>query len=245
MKPEELIADLERVDGTFPGNTIQYALENSESVTPLLLSILNDATANTEKLLKEENYFGHIYAMFLLAQFREKAAFLIVIEFFSLSEEITWELAGDIVTEDLGRILASLSCGETKPLEKMVENSQLDDLVRAAAIDAMLVLLAADEIEREELVRYFDFLLQEGLERECSMIWNHLVVSAINIYPEELTESIRKAYRDNLVDEDFVSRYHVDDALASGKETVLDWLHQNHAYRLVTDSVSDISKWLT
>jgi uncharacterized protein DUF1186 len=245
MKPEQIVSDLERTDGSFPGSTIQYALENGEAATPLLLKILEKSTADAERLLEEENYFGHIYAMFILAQLREKQAYPLVSKFFSLSEEVTWELAGDIVTEDLGRILASVSCGETAPLEKIIEDNSRDDLVRAAAIDALLILLSIGELERDSLILYFKSLYQDKLERECSMIWNHLVVSSVNIYPEELVPNIKEAYKDNLVDEDFISYYHVDDALMAGKETVMTWLEQNHAYTLVTDAVSDISKWLS
>ena len=244
MDTEHIVSQLERLDGTFPVDVIQFALENREAVTPLLLKILEQSTDGVDRILGEENFFGHIYAMFLLAQFREKEAYPLVANFFLLPEETTWELAGDIVTEDLGRILASVSCGQTDILRKIIEDSNLDELVRAAAIDSLLVLLAVDEIRREDLVEYFSELFESKLEKEKSMIWNHLIVSSVNIFPDELILKIKNAYQNNLVDDDFISYYHVEDALLSGKETVFRWLRQNQAYTLVTDAVSDISKWL-
>ena len=244
MDAQQITSELERLDGSFPGDVIQYALEHREEVTNLLLNILEQSTIVVDRLLSEENYFGHIYAMFLLAQFREKKAYPLVAEFFSLPGETTWELAGDIVTEDLGRILASVSCGDTTILKKMIENSALDEMVRAAAMDSLLVLLASEEIRREDLVDYFSELYRKRLEKEKSMIWNHLVVSSVNIHPKELLEEIEDAYRNNLVDDDFISFSQVEEALLSGNETVLGWLRQNKAYMLVTDAISDISKWL-
>jgi hypothetical protein len=70
------------------------------------------------------------------------------------------------------------------------------------------------------------------------------VVSSVNIYPEELNPLIKDAYSKNLVDDEFVSYESVEEALSCDKETVLNWLQQNPDYTLVTDAVSDISKWL-
>lgn len=244
MNETQLLNELERTDGIFPGEAIQQILEQKTQSIPVLLQILKKSITEVDRILAEEDYFGHIYAMFLLAQFREKSAYGPIADFFSLPEDTTWELTGDILTEDLGRILASVSCGDTTRLKQMIENKNLDSLTRAAAIDALLILFNAGELPRQSLIDYFADLFQTRLEKETSMVWNHLVVSSVNIYPAELKPLIETAYRQNLVDEDFIPLASVEDALETGQDTVLNWLRQNQDYSLITDAVTDISKWL-
>ena len=55
---------------------------------------------------------AHIYAMFLLAQFREKRAYPLIVDFFSAPGDIAAEATGDVVTEYLSRILASVCGGD-------------------------------------------------------------------------------------------------------------------------------------
>jgi hypothetical protein len=244
MNISQLLVELERTDGIFPGEAITQILDQKNESIPVLLTIMERSITEVDTLLAEEDYFGHIYAMFLLAQMREKLAYELLTDFFSLPEETTWELTGDILTEDLGRILASVSCGDTSRIKNMIENSGLESLIRAAAIDALLILYKIGELDRQRLVDYFKELFQNKLEKERSMVWNHLVVSSVNIYPEELNPLIKEAYAKNLVDDDFIPYENVEEALSCQKESVLDWLEQNPDYTLVTDAVADISKWL-
>ena len=77
-----------------------------------MLDELRCAAADPVALLsKGESYIRHVYAMYLLAQFREAAAYPLLVDFVATPGEIVMELAGDVVTEDLGRMLASLSHG--------------------------------------------------------------------------------------------------------------------------------------
>ncbi len=244
MNISQLLVELERTDGVFPGEAITQILDRKEESIPVLLTILEKSITEVDTLLAEEDYFGHIYAMFLLAQLREKLAYKLIADFFSLPEETTWELTGDILTEDLGRILASVSCGDTTHINKMIENPDLESLIRASALDALLILLKNGELERQSLIDYFKELFEERLEKETSMVWNHLVVSSVNVYPEELHPLIKEAYAKNLVDDEFIPYSSVEEALSCDKETVLNWLNENPDYTLVTDAVADISKWL-
>lgn len=56
----------------------------------------------------EGDYMAHLYAMFLLAQFRETRAYSLVVRFASLQGNLLYSLCGDFITEDLGRVLASV-----------------------------------------------------------------------------------------------------------------------------------------
>ena len=116
MDAEALFSQLEFNTGEFPEDTLTDAVDQRVSIVPLLLEELRRAVADPEALVnKGESYLRHIYAMYLLAQFREAAAYSLLVEFVAVPGEIVMELTGDVVTEDLGRMLASLYHGDLEP----------------------------------------------------------------------------------------------------------------------------------
>jgi len=104
----EILAETEHYRGYFPWEAIARATEERDRITPHLLQVLNNAAEHPESLTGDPDYMAHIYAMYLLAQFREQRAYPLIAEFFSHPGDISLDLTGDMVTEDLNRILASV-----------------------------------------------------------------------------------------------------------------------------------------
>jgi hypothetical protein len=86
---------------------VAQAIAQRERIIPALLHMLACAYQDIEHLI-EKGYMAHIYAMYLLAQFRESRAYPLIVQFFSMPGEITLEVTGDVVTEDLGGHHASV-----------------------------------------------------------------------------------------------------------------------------------------
>ncbi len=61
----------------------------------------------------------------------------------------------DVVTGDLGRILASVSEGNIEPIKEIIENQKINEYVRSAALEALLVLVAQAVISREQVIQYY------------------------------------------------------------------------------------------
>ena len=71
----------------------------------------------------------HIFALYLLAQFREKRAYPFVVQMFSAPGETPFDLAGDTVTERFSSIFASVYDGNPAPLQELVENEAANEYV--------------------------------------------------------------------------------------------------------------------
>ena len=82
MDVQDILKQLEVNEGTFPREAVVQAIEQREVITPELLRILEDARDNIEHL-SETGYMAHIYAMYLLAEFREPRAYPLIVQFFS------------------------------------------------------------------------------------------------------------------------------------------------------------------
>ena len=78
---------------------------------------------NLEKIYSEEDeFFGFIYAFFLLAEFKEKKAFPYLIDLINKDADILEHIIGDDYPEYLPRLLASTYNGDDESLFSIIEN---------------------------------------------------------------------------------------------------------------------------
>jgi len=108
MTIPEILKALEPYTGRFPMEAMREAVAQRESITPELLRVLETVAEDPVKHAERKGYMLHGFALYLLAQFREKRAYPFVVKMFSAPGETPFELAGDTVTERLDRIFASV-----------------------------------------------------------------------------------------------------------------------------------------
>ncbi|MEZ5314687.1 MAG: DUF1186 domain-containing protein [Chlamydiales bacterium] len=236
---EDLAYDM---GGEFPRDAIEAAIAKRKQITPHLLMILEDAIYRIDEIIEDDNYQGHLYAMYLLAQFREEKAYPLIIELFSYPGEIPHAIAGDVLTEDLSRILASVCGKNIDPLKKMIENPSINEYVRAACQACLVTLVGCGFINRKEVIEYFRALFHEKLEKHPSFVWDHLIVSSCSLYPEEIFDEIKRAFDRNLINKAFISIEDVVTTLGEEKQRHLFQLF--HDAELIDDTVAEMEKWM-
>ncbi|WP_341531021.1 DUF1186 domain-containing protein [Nostoc sp. UHCC 0302] len=74
----------------FPCLALERAIEERSAITPILLSSLEKLSNNLQKLLEKEECILHIYALYLVVQFRETLAYPVIIKYF-LVIILNWE----------------------------------------------------------------------------------------------------------------------------------------------------------
>jgi hypothetical protein len=242
MDIQEILQQLATNTGTFPREALAQAIAQREEIIPELLRVLAEAQHNIEHLIESDS-MAHIYAMYLLAQFREPRAYPLIVEFFSIPGDIALDTTGDVATEDLGRILASVSCGDTRLMTALVENEQANEYVRVAALRGLLTLVACGEQSRDDVLAYYQQLFQGKIARDVSFVWNGLVSASNALYPEEVYDDIKQAYDEELIETFFIRLDDIDETLKRGKERVLDELQHNTRYSLITDTITEMEWW--
>ena len=239
----QILQKLERNDGYFPRAAVAAAISRRDEIVPELLRILERTAENVEALAADVHYMAPTYAMYLLAQFQEPRAYPLLIKLFSAPGEAAMDLAGDVVTEDLGNILASVSSGDMSGMAALVENPEANEYVRSAALKGMVALVATGQKTRQEVMDYFASLFRGRLERKPDYVWTSLVSRCVDLYPGEVYADIQQAYADDLI-EGFVIRWEgVEEAYAMGREAALEDLVDSHRYHLITDTVAELSSW--
>src|SRR5215467_7127589 len=87
MDVQEMLQQFATTTGTFPREAVAQAIAQREAITPELLRVLVEAQHNLEDL-PESDAMAHIYAMYLLAQFRAPRAYLLMVAFLSVPGDI-------------------------------------------------------------------------------------------------------------------------------------------------------------
>ncbi len=239
MEIEEILNQLESAEGLVPVAALTEAANRPVEMIPVLLKILEYTVENAEELIGS-NQFPPIFAMMLLAQYRAKEAYQPVYEIFSLPGELSLDLTGDFVTEYLMKVLASICCGDLTLIQKLIEGTTVNEYVRSAALRSLLVLVASDEIYREEIVDYFRELFDRKLDRTPSLVWCTLVDCCGELHTTELQTRLAEAFRDDRVDTEFVSLDQIRERLNADRQQVLETLTQNPAYNIIVDVISEL-----
>ncbi|WP_462323017.1 DUF1186 domain-containing protein [Halochromatium sp.] len=242
MDIECIKQQLECVTPRFPRGAVRGAIEQQEAITPWLLEQLAACADDPQAMNKGPTPMSHIYAMYLLAQFREAAAYPLLSRLFSIPGEISLDITGDVVTEDLCRILASVWAGDIEPIKRLIETPSINEYVRSAALRTLPILVCEGQLGRDEAIDYSTTLFRGKLEREYQLLWTSLVLVAYGIYPEKLIEDIEKAYEDDLIDTWFIGLDDVRQHLARGKDAVSEETRRLEK-GLIDDTVAEMEWW--
>lgn len=185
MTVAEILDELTSYTGEFPQEAVEAAVERREEIVPELLRILDEVTEDPEALL-DPDFMGHLYALHLLAQLREPAAYPRLLRLVRLPPDVVDAALGDTVTEGLPPMLAVLSRGDATSIRALVEDREVCEWVRGSAVVALEEMALAGDLSREEVVEYLGELLEGRLEQEHSNVWDTVVASASHLHATEL-----------------------------------------------------------
>ena len=122
MTIPEIIAALTPYTGKFPKEAVQEATAQREAITPHLLEALAHVANGPEECAKREHVMLHMFAVYLLAQFREKRAYPLLVIALAAPPEVVHRLFGDTVTDRLKNIIGSVYDGDPDPLQRLIED---------------------------------------------------------------------------------------------------------------------------
>jgi hypothetical protein len=238
----EILEEFRELRGYFPIEAVEAAIERRDEMVPELLRILDDAADRPAELLARPAEMAPIYALYLLAQFREPAAYPRIVRLFRLPDEAGVELTGEVATEALDRMLATLNFGDLQPIYDLIEDPGVNDWVRGAGLEALEEMVVLGQLSREEAVGYLGELFGGKLERDDSTVWSCLVSVATDLHATELAPQVRRAFDDGLVDRYMVTREEVEEELAEPRGVVLRRTRRR-CKGPIDDVVKEMSWW--
>lgn len=240
---EDAIDALRYFTKPFPEAAIQFAIKQKDDITPALLAFLQETIDDYQELADSE-FFGHLYALFLLANFREKAAFPLAIKIASLPGDFPDLLLGDSITEDFHRILGSLYNDDLDSLKTIIEEPNIYCWSRNAGLKTLLVLFKENILTREWIINYLKELFQHPTFINDNEAVTSLINTACEIYPEELYDDIQNVLEKGNLDPFEINMKWIDSVMALGKEAALEKeIYEKPYFDLINDVVKEMSWW--
>jgi hypothetical protein len=237
-----ILQQLARLTPALPRKALQAAVQQREEIVPELLKALERASSDANAVVADSQDMLHVYASYLLAQFREPRAYAPLVKLLSLPEELLADLLGDIVTSDGSRILASVCDGDVAPLMKLAEDENINQQVRGEAIETLAVLVVWGEKTKQETVGYYRELFRGRLPKPgLPYVWAALVIACCSLNASELLPEIRQAYEEGLVGADTISLKNVEEAFALHGEELSKRFLERHPR--ITDTAREFTRW--
>lgn len=240
---KELIKKIEYNSGKFPTHELEEIIKRKDEAIPYLIDIIKNVIENPTKYIELPNYFGHIYAVFLLAQFKVNEFYPLVIKLLKLPDEIPYDLFGDSITDDMQRILASICGRDIEPIKELIENPSVEVFIRGTALSALVILVLDERLERKYILEYCKDLLTNNVENNNPIFMGEVVSSCYDLYPEEIYDTIKEAYEKKLIDESMINLFDINNRLKKSKEEVIESSKNNIHLQLINDSIKDMKWW--
>ena len=238
----EILEAFKLFDGNYKREQVDAAIELKEKITPFLIEILDNVLANPDAYIENEDPYDHIYSLMLLGHFKESKAHDVIIDLFSLPDEMPHDLFGDLATSDLPTILIRTCGGSIQQIKSMASSKNVDDYCRISALNAMAYAVVEGIASREEVISFFGTLFTGKETDEDSDFWSLLANFVCDLYPEELMDTIEKAYDDNLIASGMIQYEHFNKALEDGQERCLERLKTDLEGRSL-DNIHDSMSW--
>jgi hypothetical protein len=245
MEIDEILERIAMFEGKFEREAVDAAVARRDEIIPELLLVLEEIAdpVQAADLDAGGDYMAHLYAMFLLAQFRETRAYPILLRIALLPGDLLDSLFGDCITENFGQVLASVCGGDLEGIQSIIENPAADQWVRGAALGGLVTLVAAGIKSREEILSYFAELFHGKLTDKNDIVWSDLVVYSADLCAQELLGEIEKAYENGLADPSIIGLEDVREDFAKGKDWAMVRLAGDPHRRLIDDTVKEMEWW--
>jgi hypothetical protein len=241
MSAVEILADLSKPYPTRPPIEALAAAEHHQQdlVEPLLRALERGIGDPKGTPPGEVMLFN--YAAYLLAKWREPRAYPLFIRWLSLPGQGAFDIGGDTVTQDGKRFLACVCRGDLEPIKQLILNREADEFCRTAAIEALALLVAWQEVPHQTVSDYFLWLAREGLEREPSFAWDGLANTCVDIEAVEVFPEIRRAYEEGLANPGVMEPEELDRVDAGPRGQWLARFRERHPP--IADVAKETSWW--
>ena len=230
-------------NGYFPREILETLILRKEEAIPELLKVLKKVNEAPVKYSKEKAFMGHLYATFLLSQFRVREAYPILVDLMSLPGDLSYEVFGDDIIEVGGRCLASVCHGDLSLIKALAENSNADDFMRMQAITALAVLVLKGELDRASVMAYYRQLMLNPGVRQRPVLLSLLIDTCCDLYPEEVYDDIKEIFKLKLNDSQIIDINSVEEAMFAGKDANLEASKQNIHLQFIEDTISEMEDW--
>jgi hypothetical protein len=240
---------LEFLSKPFPCAAVEFASSHRDEVAPHLIEALTQIVS-VPAIANDDNYLLHLYALYLLAAWRDTRAYAPMIALGYLSEANLDLVLGDLLTDGYERCLASVCDGDVQPLQALFEDTQASHWARMAGLDAIRVRVLEGDYAREDLVAYLAaqgdaqavrLRLPDTVRHEIDLL-DCVVNVACDIAAQEIRERIDSWFDEGLLNSGLKDQPNVQRLLGRSFDDLA--IHASGSGKgYVSDAVKEMAWW--
>ena len=221
-------------------HTVRDAIREAQQSRELVSSLLLDVVKN----LAHSDWEGSLntLAAYLLASFRDRRALEPLVSYFEASDEEAVDAWGDVVTEDLGAILASLSGGDLTPVKRLIACEAASEWARGAAVRAYVVAVVAGIVTHEAADQDLEELMNSRLRWTPGDAWDELACATADLGSRRLLPYIERAMERGVVNPRMITIEEVRADVSRGPEAMIETSRSYGKGHLI-DDVVDATRW--
>lgn len=129
---EEIFNSIKNNEGRLPKEELKELISREDEAKAFLIDYMTDFKINYKNALEDMSYFGHIYATYLLAQFKEKSFYDIYLDILELPNNSAMALYDDGIKEHGGRIIASVYNQDNTRLIEIIQSDNIAKEIKCA-----------------------------------------------------------------------------------------------------------------
>ena len=229
MEINEIIDELKRYDGTsLSKEAIFEARKHKSEMTEKFLEEIDNVANNTAKYTTKEygDYYYHILAMLMLAEFKEKRAFDKILNFLTKNQDEVDDLIGILIDDSLPQVLASTFDGNVEKLEKIILNPDLHTDIRKKVFETFEILERQKKITNDEIINKIENWLNNELKNDQSFIGDAFVKYIENKKIYEKLTLVKRLYDEKRIDVRLIGDYDdfIDDIFGKVRKTKKDFI---------------------
>lgn len=157
---EEIFNSIKHNEGRLPKEELQELINREEESSSFLIDYMKDFKKDYKIALEDMSYFGHIYAVYLLAQFKNKEFYNIYLDILELPNNVAMDLYDDGIKEHGGKIIASVYNQDDTRLIEIIQSDNVSKEIKCAVKDAF-------EIIESDKPKYINSIFDEVANWEC------------------------------------------------------------------------------
>lgn len=240
---------LERLASPLPLAELELADTHRDEIAPHLVAELEALVADPAPA-QADGYVLHLYAMLLLARWRDSRAYRPLAELGHLDASRVDTLFGQLVHDSYGRALASTCDGDLTPLIQLADDEGASAWARAAALEGIAVAALEGRCRRDAAIDFLaDFGAREAqaLAEDPEHNGDFPLIDLLACHLADLGATghlplIREWLAAGLIDESYVDIVQLEETLQRGPAAALAALRQA-GHGLIDELLTEIALW--
>ena len=239
LDPDAIIRELDAAFDYLPETALRACQQHRDVMAPRLVAVLEEAARlGREGIVREGN--AHLFALFLVTEFREQAAFPAILEIYSFHDPLLEDLT--VATEVPRRVLAVFAGDQPELIESLISSRQLDDYIRWEAAAALCSLVFDGRMTREDAVERLMRQVRAAVAVEDAWAVTICVCELSQINPLETKDEIKSVFDTHLVDESIINWRCFERHLHPEAPDVCPAL-EYHEPSAIADTVEELRGW--